>query len=77
MANMSEEWRQSIVEGEEDYRPLPRRKMLNKSNKFRKSGDVNKKAKSADIEYQLRAHSPEASKTSSYVNREYGRGSDS
>ena len=77
MANMSEEWRESIVEGEEDYRPLPRRKMLNKANKLRKSGDVNKKAKSADIEYQLRAHSPEASKTSSYVNRAYGRGSDS
>ena len=77
MGNMSEEWRESIVEGEEDYRPLPRRKMLNKANKLRKSGDVNKKAKSADIEYQLRAHSPEASKTSSYVNRAYGRGSDS
>jgi hypothetical protein len=77
MVNMSEDWRESIVEGEEDYKPLPRRKMLNKSNKLRKSGDVNKKARSADIEHQLRAHSPEASKTSSYVNRAYGRGSDS
>jgi hypothetical protein len=76
MVNMSEGWRESIVEGEEDYKPLPRRKMLNKSNKLRKSGDVNKKARSADIEHQLRAHSPEASKTSSYVNRAYGRGSD-
>jgi len=77
MVNMSEGWRESIMEGEEDYKPLPRRKMLNKSNKLRKSGDVNKKARSADIEHQLRAHSPEASKTSSYVNRAYGRGSDS
>jgi hypothetical protein len=77
MVNMSEEWRESIMEGEEDYKPLPRRKMLNKSNKLRKSGDVNKKDRSADIEHQLRAHSPEASKTSSYVNRAYGRGSDS
>ena len=77
MVNMSEEWRDNIVEGEEDYRPLPRRKMLNKSNKLRKSGDVSKKARSADIEHQLRAHSPEASKTTSYVNRAYGRGSDS
>jgi hypothetical protein len=76
MVNMSEGWRESIFEGEEDYKPLPRRKMLNKSNKLRKSGDVNKKARSADIEHQLRAHSPEASKTSSYVNRAYGRGSD-
>jgi len=76
MVNMSEGWRESIMEGEEDYKPLPRRKMLNKSNKLRKSGDVNKKARSADIEHQLRAHSPEASKTSSYVNRAYGRGSD-
>ena len=77
MVNMSEDWRESIFEGEEDYRPLPRRKMLNKSNKLRKSGDVSKKARSADIEHQLRAHSPEASKTTSYVNRAYGRGSDS
>ena len=77
MVNMSEDWRDNIVEGEEDYRPLPRRKMLNKSNKLRKSGDVSKKARSADIEHQLRAHSPEASKTTSYVNRAYGRGSDS
>jgi hypothetical protein len=75
MVNMSEEWRDSIVEGEEDYKPLPRRKMINKANRLRKSGDVEKRSRSADIEYQLRAHSPEASKTSSYVNRAYGRGS--
>ena len=76
MVNMSEEWRESIFEGEEDYKSLPRRKMLKKSDELRKSGDVNKRAKSANIEYQLRAHSPEASKTLSYVNRAYGRGSD-
>jgi hypothetical protein len=52
----------------EGYKELPRRKMLNKSNKLRKSGDVNKKARAADIEYQMRAHSPEASKTLSYLN---------
>ena len=37
MVNMSEQWIDSICEGEEDYKDLPRRKMINKSAQLRKS----------------------------------------